>query len=330
MVEEATRYGHLALQILERLPSSVASRTLCSVWADAMPHKIAYRKCLEPIIESHRLGMLTGDIETALIAAFVHSAVTFYVGEPLEKVLNLVTRYSVISRDYQNNAVKDFLNVLGQGCANFQGHAAHKPVFLTGMYMQEEEMITKTSAEKLACGFLWIFVMKYMLAAYMHDFEYADSFSSQIRKHIHVSVIPLIKTVHIFLEGFVAAVRGTKARRYRSIARSRLKELRAAAKNCPENLNNKVCLLEAEIARFSYKHEKALQKYDQAVRLASKDGCLHEQGLASERAGRMLLKMGQLRKGHEYLQAARGYYAQWGAQIKTEQMDHILYKKSVD
>jgi hypothetical protein len=225
--------------------------------------------------------------------------------------------------------VKDFLDVLGQGCSNLQGHATDNPLVLTGADMQEEEMIKKASGEKLASGYLWIFVIKYMLAAYMHDFEYAESFSYEIRKHIHVTAFSLIKTVHLFMEGFVAAARGTNSRRNRSIARSRLKGLRKAAKNCPENLNNKVCILEAEIARFSYKHEKALQKYDQAVRLAEKDGCLHEQGLASERAGRMLIEFGQLKQGQEYLRSAREFYSQWGATIKVEQVDLMLYTKSL-
>lgn len=326
-VESATKYGHLALQILEQYPSSIelACRTL-TVWIDSMPHKIPYRKCLEPLKESHELGLVTGDIHTAMVVGFVYDALKLFVGDPLPSVLASVMKTRRLCNEYQHTTMIDFLDVLAQTISNFQKSTGRDPLILTGATMNEEEMMKKISADN-GVGLLWTLIMKFMLATYLHNFDYAQSLSHKIRP-IYLTLLPLVDIIYRFLEGVVAAANGKKSRQNRTTARNRLKKIKQAAKNCPENLSNKVCLLEAEIARFSDKHEKALAKYDEAIALAAKDLCLHEQGFAAERAGRMLLEFGQTNKAMKYLTSARALYGQWGSSTKVEQMDHILYKKS--
>ncbi|CAB9512792.1 expressed unknown protein [Seminavis robusta] len=326
LVEPAARYGQLALRLMEKFPLSGASpKTLCTVWGDALPASVSYRNCVDPIVESHRLGISRGATHVAMIAAFVHCAMTLVIGAPLRTLERLIVQYKHECYEYGQLFMVDMLKITLQGCRNLQSTGL---VYLTGSAMVEEEMLEKVANH--STGFLWLHQIKYLLAVYFNEYEYADSLTPVIRKNMRSVVLPFTGTVQTFLQGLVSAVLAEKSRKQHRVARKRLTELKKAAKVNPDSLQNKVCLLEAELARVSGDVDSAVAKFEESIQLAHAEGYLQEQALACERAGRMLLSHQREVDAVRYLATAKKLYREWGvADRKVEQLDRLLTTKAV-
>lgn len=88
----------------------------------------------------------------------------------------------------------------------------------------------------------------------------------------------------------------------------------------PLTFENKLFLIDAEIARLSGQDLRALSLYEHAAFAAEKAGFIHEQALAHERAGRLLFAAGIRSAAAHHTDIAADIYAQWGAAAKTSQL----------
>jgi hypothetical protein len=84
------------------------------------------------------------------------------------------------------------------------------------------------------------------------------------------------------------------------------------------------CLLEAEIAAANGEDTVALSKYEESISTAGREGFLHEQAFACERAGYALLEWGRVAESRAYLEQACTFYEQWGAHAKVVQVQQYL------
>ncbi|MVA24805.1 AAA family ATPase [Agrobacterium vitis] len=104
--------------------------------------------------------------------------------------------------------------------------------------------------------------------------------------------------------------------------RARLDELRNRfaywAELNPLNFNNKLLLLEAEIARLEKNYAGALTLYEKAATAASSSRFEHEHALALERASVCCVEMGNRISASAYLTFAAEAYERWGAISKAK------------
>jgi PAS domain S-box-containing protein len=101
------------------------------------------------------------------------------------------------------------------------------------------------------------------------------------------------------------------------------KQLEIWAQNCPENFENRVALVGAEIARIEGRELDAERLYEKAIRSARANGFIHNEALASELAARFYGARGFDTIAHAYLRKARYCYLQWGADGKVRQLDGL-------
>ncbi len=94
--------------------------------------------------------------------------------------------------------------------------------------------------------------------------------------------------------------------------------MRNAATNSDWNFTNKLYLLEAEQQSLCYNHPQAKASYDASIASAKKSGFIHEQGLASEKAGFYYKRTGDVQKASEYFNQARQCYEEWGSSLKVD------------
>src|SRR5258705_1997559 len=98
-------------------------------------------------------------------------------------------------------------------------------------------------------------------------------------------------------------------------------QLRAWAVNCPENFENRVALVGAEIARIEGRELDAERLYEQAIGSAHDDGFIQNEAIAYELAARFYAARGFRQFAHLYLRSARYGYLRWGAVGKVRQLD---------
>jgi PAS domain S-box-containing protein len=100
-------------------------------------------------------------------------------------------------------------------------------------------------------------------------------------------------------------------------------KLEAWAQNCPENFENRVALVSAEIARIENRALDAEHLYEQAIRSARENGFVHNEALANELAARFYGARGFEKIANTYRRDARSCYLRWGADGKVRQLDRL-------
>jgi PAS domain S-box-containing protein len=93
------------------------------------------------------------------------------------------------------------------------------------------------------------------------------------------------------------------------------------ARNCPENFENRVALVGAEVARIEGRVLDAEHLYEQAIRSARENCFIHNEALAYELAARFYAARGFKQIAQLYLRNARYGYLRWGAVGKVRQLD---------
>jgi PAS domain S-box-containing protein len=101
------------------------------------------------------------------------------------------------------------------------------------------------------------------------------------------------------------------------------RQLKIWAVNCPENFENRVALVSAEIARIECHILDAEHLYEQAIRSARANGFVHNEAVANELAGRFYAARGFEQIAQLYLRNARQCYLSWGADGKVQQLDKL-------
>jgi tetratricopeptide (TPR) repeat protein len=93
------------------------------------------------------------------------------------------------------------------------------------------------------------------------------------------------------------------------------------ARNCPENFENRVAIVGAEIARIEGRELDAERLYEHAIGSARANGFFHNEALAYELAARFYAARGFNTFARVYLREARRCYLRWGASGKVRQLD---------
>ncbi|MEB3355657.1 MAG: AAA family ATPase [Synechococcales bacterium] len=91
--------------------------------------------------------------------------------------------------------------------------------------------------------------------------------------------------------------------------------------DCPENIQHKRLLIQAEKARLTGRNVVASEFYDSAIASANAQGYLYEEALANERAAKFYLDWCKEKLAASYMQAAHSCYLQWGAKAKVSQLE---------
>jgi PAS domain S-box-containing protein len=99
------------------------------------------------------------------------------------------------------------------------------------------------------------------------------------------------------------------------------RQLQTWAANCPENFENRVALVGAEIARLTGREFDAQCLYELAMHSAHDNGFVQNEAIASECAARFYLAHRFTLPGNAYLEQARTCYAHWGAAGKVKHLE---------
>ena len=88
----------------------------------------------------------------------------------------------------------------------------------------------------------------------------------------------------------------------------------------PSNHAHRHALVAAEIAALAGEQDRAIDLYDQAIKLARDSGFIQHEALANELAARFHLRKQRSQVARAYMQEAWYGYRQWGAKAKAKQL----------
>ena len=110
---------------------------------------------------------------------------------------------------------------------------------------------------------------------------------------------------------------------WRELLTAHQEQLCKWANSYPPTFADKHALVAAEIARIEGSDLEAMRLYEQAIRLASENGFVQNEGLAHEVAARFYAARGFETIANAYLRNARYCYLRWGADGKVRQLDRL-------
>ena len=135
----------------------------------------------------------------------------------------------------------------------------------------------------------------------------------------------LLQAYQSCLEAEIMAAKGNCSK-IRRAGKSALKNLKKSARYCPENVMNKIFLMEASHLAARGQRTRAIDKYHESIRHAKRQGFIQEEALACEQAGLALMEWGEEPLGMPLLERARVLYETWGSPAKVQQVQTHLDK----
>ena len=268
-------------------------------------------------------------VQSAEVALYCHCMMTFFIGEPLDNVVNAIIHAKGLSLDYGQRSLLVLLDPLQQACYNLMGRSADC-LALDGEAMNEKDWKESSFGIESMISSAFAIMIKLYLAIYMNDLESAKNLLSEYARYDLGCVIPYIFNYFIFYRGIVASSLSGKSPVQRWRARRYLQQLKKSMLRCRENYTNKVFFLLAELARSSGQIDKAAVNFDRAIKYAEQDGFLNEQAFACERAARMYLEENQITESARFFNEAIQLYDRWGAKAKVYQLKGIMAEAKLE
>ena len=323
--DEGLAFGRLSMALAERSGSRFMQARAIYVYNTMVRHwKEPVRNSVEPLQQVYRMALDSGDFEYAVLIKIV------YVEHMLESGTDLRVWYDELLESYSNvkqlkqGHTLDSIAIILQLCDNLSGRAEN-PLVLKGQHFDIDTKLElhRQIGDRNLIGTdldlsLWI---RYLF----RDYEGALSLSREQSKEqlttgglyrlarqnlyhalVHLANVP----THV----------GRQRRRLLKQAAGCEARLKAWARQNPENFRNKYCLIVAERLRVNGREFDAHAWFDEAIQLASDQGFIHEQALASELCGVMHTSAERTTLGLPYLIQAWDLYKRWGAQAKVDDL----------
>jgi PAS domain S-box-containing protein len=245
--------------------------------------------------------------------------------------LDTVWRESERSLDFVRKAgyggVADNIVSQQRFIATMQGRTATFPPFSDVPFDETafEAQLTANRTAMMAC-FYWIIKLKTRFLSG----DYAEALAAADK----AKALLWVSTAHIQLLDYFYYAALTVAALYENgtadeqdkwleLLTAHREQLREWAENCPPTFGDKHALVLAEIARLEGRDTDAMRLYEQAVRSASENGFVQNEGLAHEVAARFYAARGVKTMALAGLREARRCYLRWGAFAKVQQLEQL-------
>ena len=103
-----------------------------------------------------------------------------------------------------------------------------------------------------------------------------------------------------------------------------MKQLQTYAKLGPENISNKLYLIEAEKSTLKGDTEDARKKFRMSIDYAHQQGFIHEEALAYERYAIAVFEWGEATESLEFFERARKLYKEWGSMMNVKRLEKYI------
>ncbi|UFS79079.1 MULTISPECIES: trifunctional serine/threonine-protein kinase/ATP-binding protein/sensor histidine kinase [Rhizobium] len=274
-----------------------------SVWT--MPLSYA----LDRAREAFNFGRMSGDLSMACYACNHVVSDLLAMGENLSLVEDEIGRGLVIARRTKFHDVEQILKT----------QLAYARSLTTNGYMADSiaNFHEDTASTAMSPLIFWKYLFEGVSAFFHRDLENAarslKAASSWIwasPAHIHLS------DLHLY-SALTATGAGIDAKK---VAQCHRAAIAGFADDNPFTFNNKLLLIDAEIARVEGRDTEALNLFERSAQAASAAGFLHEQGLAHELAARHARSNGLAFVSQAHVEAALKAYGSWGATAKVKRL----------
>ncbi|MBK8884551.1 MAG: hypothetical protein IPN67_19995 [Bacteroidales bacterium] len=336
-IEEGYKMGKFPIELTAKFKSRESSAKIHSLYNLFIKHwKDPLKETIEPLMETFRVGLETGDLEFAAYCIMYSSVHALFCGKELDSVnAEMKENIEKVKKLMQERTLFN-LKFHRQFVLNLMGYAADRTV-LTGECFDEEKMLPFliTANDFVSRGAFTTnkTIICYLFGKDQDALRYALELEKYKRRLIGLIYLPLVcfYSSLIFLSQ-VPSCSWQKRNRYLRKVQKNQKLMKKWADHAASNHLHKWYLVEAERLRVMGDDRKAISLYDKAIEVARENEYLIEEALACELAAKYYYSAGSRRTAKEYMADAVHLYKKWGAVAKVdylnEQYPELLLKSS--
>ncbi|OWW18696.1 hypothetical protein AYR66_03730 [Noviherbaspirillum denitrificans] len=275
--------------------------------------------------EGFRACLEVGDLVWAGYSSYRTPWQMIEKGEPLDAVAKALQKYAAFAEQSRNEGAFRAIRLEQQFVASLKGATSTQAGFSDSNF-DEEECLQAFERARFRSGTAFRHVMK-LIASFLYR-RYGDALdaSQDAMRMLDVMTSMPIEASCFFYQALTLTALHTQVDADRQIEfsgalKGHQKRLRLWAKNCPQNFLHRYALVAAEIARIEGRDLDAMQRYEQAIRLAALHGFVQDEALANELAAHFYRTRGSGRSADAYLRHAHACYLSWGASGKVRQLE---------
>ena len=214
---------------------------------------------------------------------------------------------------------------LWQFCLNLMGHADGDPKLLEGELLKKalEEAKMGSSYPRLL---KWRQFFSMKLAYLFDDLDLAETHSGKACEIYENDPVHMAGAMALTYECLVILDRVRQRKRpARDVwkARRLLRMLKSWSATCPDNLLDKQCLLEAELAWTVGNRAKAHARFRLAIVQSRDQGFWLEEALANEQLGKLYMEENDNQYAIPCIREAQRLFDRWGAKAKACHMEKM-------
>ncbi len=325
-LEKASEYADLSLQLLEKFNArEIEARTIATVYGFVKHWSVDNRQLVELFRVTFHRAMKIGDYVYGSMCARFHVNYLFFIGAPLEEVLERSTMMFEKLKQLRQSVEYSYTILVAQACHNLQGKN-EDPIFIQGS-LADIELLEQDP--QLANNVVFLFrkgmlnlIMAYLFGDIDRALEQSDISAEQLSS---VRTIPDTAQRNFY----DSLARLLKAERSRGNIRKKLlqqvtknqREMKKWADNGPMNHLMKFELVEAERYRVTGQYEEAVDFYQRAILSAKNYGYIQIEALANELKIQLHLAEKDNQSATVHLRRAISCYRKWGATAKIAELE---------
>jgi predicted ATPase len=327
-IDEAFRFGQLAIKILERLGrDEPLPRVYANFYGVVYPLKRPYSEALAKLHQGYRVGLQTGDYEFACMNAYGYGSASMMAGVPLPTIDKEYGRMSTIMTALGQETMIAFCKPWFQMIHHLMG-LTDDPLGSKGDLLNYEtayqhSLHTNQSVEAM------IILTRLVLSCFFNDFAGAYVHATKcLRDVANLSTSRQGKAFACFFIS-IAYLENTAGhfwmkRKALRIARTTASLLKNLSLNCPANYSHFRMLLEAEVAAAKGHEVPAFELYSHSVACAKSGMSLMMEAFGNERCGRFLYKIKRREEARSFLEEACALYQRWGGMAKVVRLQQDI------
>ena len=319
-------FGNLALKSLEKYKDNELKTKIISLfgiminhWGEDAKEDMAYLK------RAYESRAETGDFLWASYSLFKYGPNTFFVGMPLDQIIEEYSKYHSDLKNFRQKSVIQEYEFWLQFLVTLSGGTEGK-LLIKGEICDENDYFSEIKEMNHHSALTYYTVAKELLY-YLYDLPHMTiEVAEEGEKYVDGVMGMLFDPAYHFyyslaLLAHYSKVDGEKEKEYLKKVKVNQKKMKNWADAAPMNFEHKYLLVEAEKARIKGETGDAMRLYENAITLARKNGYIHEKAMANELAAKFYLEEGMEKVAGLYMREARHGYEEWGAGAKVTDME---------